>query len=153
MTTVAQDARPPLALIRVMNPMLRALLPTPAGRLVRPFALLRFDGRRSGRELRIPVGYHEARSGQVVITPATWRINFDGGIPVTVHHLGRRYELIGHLDTDPSRVADELQAIMERRGSLGLVGIKIPTGRQVTPADVAAVDRAVIWFEPGPRAT
>jgi hypothetical protein len=143
---LAQDARPPLALIRVMNPVLRLLLPTAVGRLIRPFALLEFDARRSGRRLRIPVGYHEARSGRVVVTPAPWRANFRGGIPVTLHHLGRGHDLVAHLEDDPHRVAEELQAIADRRGSLGLVGIKAPRGHRMTEADVAAVDRAVIRF-------
>ena len=48
MTAVARDARPPLALVRVINPTMRVVLRTPLGRLVRPVALLDFTGRRSG---------------------------------------------------------------------------------------------------------
>ncbi len=151
--TVAQDARPPLALIRMMNPVLRAILPTPLGRVVRPFALLEFHGRRSGHLLRVPVGWHRTESGDVVITPAAWRGNFGSSIPVTVFHRGVRHDLIGTLDTDPAHVAAELQSLMDRHGSLGRVGIKAPRGHRVTQRDVEALDRAVIHFEPAPLAS
>jgi hypothetical protein len=133
-----------------MNPFMRAILPTPLGRLIRPFALLDFHGRRSGRRYRVPVGVHRTDSGDVVVTPAAWRANFRNGIPVTVHHRGERRDLIGTLDTDPAHVAAELQSLVDRHGSLGRVGIKAPNGHQVTLRDVEALDRAVIHFEPAP---
>jgi hypothetical protein len=58
------DARPPLALIKIMNPVLRRLLPTPFGRVVRPFALLEFAGRRNGRRYKVPVGWYERGASQ-----------------------------------------------------------------------------------------
>jgi hypothetical protein len=149
---VAQDARPPVAFIRVMNPVMRAILPTRLGRLVRPFALLEFDGRRSGRRFRVPVGWHQTGSGPVVITPAPWRSNFKGGIPVTVHHLGQRHDLIGTLDEEPLHVAAALRCLMDRHGSLGRVGIKVPKGHEITVADVTEVDRALIQLQPSPPA-
>jgi hypothetical protein len=145
---IARDARPPDALIRVMNPVLRAILPTPLGRIIRPFALLDFEGRRSGRRFRVPVGWHHTDSGDVVITPAPWRANFRDGLPVTVHHRGGRQDLIGTLATDPAHVAAELRSLADRQGSFARVGIKAPRGHAITVADVTAVDRAVIHFRP-----
>ncbi len=69
-TDVARDARPPLILVRVMNPIMRVVLRTVLGRLVRPFALLEFTGRRSGRRFLVPVGWHEIDSGHFAFTPA-----------------------------------------------------------------------------------
>ncbi len=148
MTAVARDARPPLALVRVMNPTMRVVLRTPLGRLVRPFALLEFTGRRSSRRFLVPVGWHEIDSGHVAFTPAPWRVNFRDGLPVTVRFRGQRQDLIGVLDDDTDRVAVALQSLADRRGSLRPVGVDIPPGHRVTAADVAAVDRAVIRFEP-----
>lgn len=145
---VARDARPPEQLVRVMNPVMRVVLCTPLGRLVRPFALLEFRGQRSGKLLRVPVGWHATDNGHVVVTPAAWRANFRGGAPVTVRFRCRRRKLIGTLDDDPHAVATTLRNIAERRGSLRPVGIEIPDGHRITPADVAAVDRAVIRFHP-----
>ena len=146
-TAAARDARPPLLLVRLMNPVLRVVLRTPLGRLVRPFALLEFDGRRSGRRFRVPVGYHESANGRVVFTPAPWRVNFRGGTPVTVHFRGRREELTGRLDDDPERVAAALQMLADR-GALGLVGVDVPAGHRIGAADVQALDRALIRFAP-----
>lgn len=145
---VARDARPPLLLVRVMNPIMRVVLRTPLGRLVRPFALLEFHGRRSGRMLRVPVGWHEIDTGHVVFTPAPWRVNFHGGTAVTVHFHGRRLRFVGTLDDDPDTVAAALQSLADRRGSLRSVGMEIPEEHRVTATDVEAVDRALIRFEP-----
>lgn len=148
MTAVARDARPPRALVRALNPMMQVVLRTPLGRLVRPFALLEFTGRRSGRRFLVPVGWHEVESGHVVFTPASWRVNFRDGLPVTVRHHGQRQDLIGVLDDDPAHVAAALQSLADRRGSLRSVGIDIPPAHRITAVDVVAVDRAVIRFQP-----
>lgn len=142
----AGDARPPLLLVRLMNPVMRTVLRTPLGRLVRPFALLEFNGRRTGRPYRVPVGWHEIDSGHIVCTPAPWRVNFRGGIPVTVTYRGQRRQLTGTLDDDPENVASALQSLADQRGSLRPVGIDVAPGRRITPADVVALDRALIRF-------
>lgn len=129
-----------------MGPIMRLVLRTRLGHLVRPFALLEFDGRRSGRRLRVPVGWHEIDGGEVVFTPAAWRINFAGGTAATVWFRGTRREVTGALDLDPERVAAALRSLAERRGSLRPVGVDLPRGRTVNAADVEAVDRAVIRF-------
>jgi hypothetical protein len=143
----AQDARPPLALVRVMNPIMRLLLPTPVGRLIRPFALLEFVGRRSGRRYRVPVGWHYLGNDPVVFTPAPWRDNFRGQRNVTIWHLGRRTRSTATLVDDPELVAAALQQLADARGSLRPVGVRIASGRRVTAADVEAVDRALLRFD------
>ena len=143
---VARDTKPPLLLVRVMNHILRVALRTPLGRAIRPFALLEFTGRQSGRTYRVPVGWHTIGTGPAVFTPAPWRANFAGGIHVTVHHCGRRRSLTGTLEADPAHVATAMQSLADRRGSLRPIGVTIPTGHHVTEADVRAVDRAVIMF-------
>jgi hypothetical protein len=145
-TAVARDVKPPAVLVRVMNPVLRLLLRTPFGRAVGPFALLELTARRSGRRLLVPVGWHETADGPVVFTPATWRANFAGGHPVTVHHRGRRRELTGTLVTDPTQVAAAMQSFLGRHGSLRHIGVDAPAGHRVTVADVRAVDRALLTF-------
>jgi hypothetical protein len=145
-TAVARDAKPPLLLVRMMNPVMRVLLRTPAGRVIPAIALLEFTGRRSGRRLLIPVGWHSITADPVVFTPAPWRANFAGGIPVTVHHRGRRATLTGTLDTDPARVAAAMQSLVEQSGSLRRIGVDVPPGHHVTEADVHAVNRALISF-------
>ncbi|MDQ3739033.1 MAG: grhN [Actinomycetota bacterium] len=144
---VARDTKPPLLLVLVLNPILRVVLRTPLGRAIRPFALLEFTGRRSGRTYRVPVGWHSLGTGSAVFTPAPWRANFAGGIHVNVHHCGRRRSLTGTLEADLAHVATAMQSLADqRRGSLRSIGVTIPTGHRVTEADVRAVDRAVITF-------
>lgn len=143
---VARDTKPPLLLVRIMNPVLQVLLRTPLGRAIRPFALLEFTGRRSGRTHRVPVGWHSIETGPAVFTPAPWRANFAGGAHVTVHHGGRRRSLTGTLEADPTHVAAAMQSLADRRGSLRSIGVTIPVGHRVTEADVRAVGRAVITF-------
>jgi len=145
---VARDARPPLSLVRLLNPVLRLVLRTPLGRLVRPFALLEFDGRRSGRHYCVPVGWHKIESGHIVCTPSPWRMNFLDGIPVTVRFRGQRCDYTGTLDDDPKAVAAALQSLADRRGSLRPVGVDVPPGHRITAADVLAVNRAIIHFTP-----
>lgn len=147
-TVTTRDARPPLLLIRAMNPIMRVALRSPLGRLISPFALLEFRGRKSGRLLRVPVGWHEIGTGHVVVTPAAWRVNFVGGAAVTVHAHGRHLRMIGTLDNDAGNVAIALQSLADRHGSLRPVGIDIPDNHRVTAEDVAAVDRALVRFHP-----
>ena len=144
---LAQDARPPLALIRVMNPIMRRLLPTPAGRLIRPFALLEFEGQRSGRRYRVPVGWHRIDGKPVVFTPAPWRDNFRGGRTATIWHRGHHTDTTATLDDDPAHVAAALQSLAHVKGSLRAVGVRAAPGRPVTAADAEAVDRALIRFD------
>jgi hypothetical protein len=140
------DARPPLALIKIMNPVLRRLLPTPFGRVVRPFALLEFTGRRSGRRYRVPVGWYESGGKPVVVTPAPWRANFADGLTAQVHFRGRAAEAIGTLESDPATVAGALQAMADDGFSLRRVGLKVSPGHRLVADDIVAVDRAIIRF-------
>jgi hypothetical protein len=148
--SLARDAKPPLLLVQMMNPLMRCLLRTPLGRAVRSFALLEFTGRLTGRRFLVPVGWHSIAAGEAVFTPAPWRTNFAGGLPVIVHHRGRRRQLIGTLDTDPGRVAIAMESLMDERCSLRPIGVDVPSGHRLNEADVLAVDRAVITFTDDP---
>lgn len=148
MTSIVRDVRPPLAVIRILNPVMRAVLRTPLGRLVRPFALLEFNGRRSGRRYRVPVGWHEIDGLTVVFTPAGWRQNFADRAEVTVRYRGRTRQMTGTLVMDPTQVADTLQSMFAGGASPRSVGLDVPEGHAMTTSDVAAVDRAMITFGP-----
>jgi hypothetical protein len=151
-TAAVRDARPPLAVIRVLNPIMRFVLRTPLGGIVRPFALLEFSGRRSGRRYRVPVGWHESDGGPVVLTPAPWRTNFTGGARTTAHYRGRRYEMTGTLVTDPAAVAAVLQSMFVSGTSPRRMGLDVPPGHVMTASDVALLERAMIRLQPAPPA-
>jgi len=146
MTAVVRDARPPRAVIRILNPIMRTVLRTPAGRLVKPFALLEFRGRRSGRRYRVPVGWHDLRGEHLVLTPAAWRVNFRDGAEATVRYRGRRTSMTCTLVASPSEVAQAIDAIIDSGKSPGQIGLRVPPGHTVTADEVVAVDRKVIRF-------
>lgn len=146
MTGIVRDARPPLTLVRILNPIMRAVLRTPLAVLVRPFALIEFTGRRSGKRYLVPVGWHRANDDEVVFSPAAWRVNFEGGIPVTVRYRGRRRAMTGTLVSDPEQVAVALQDLFDAGGSARQVGIAVPGGHTITADDVRHVNRAAIFF-------
>jgi hypothetical protein len=148
MTTTVRDARPPTAVIRILNPIMRNVLRTPLGRLVRPFALLEFEGRRSGRYYRVPVGWHEEDGVSMVFTPAPWRVNFAHGARTTVRHRGQVLEMTGTLVTDRTEVARALESLFTSGTRPRAVGLDVPTGHTLTAIDVATVDRALIRFRP-----
>ena len=142
------DAKPPRALVRAMNPVLRVVLRTPLGWLVRPFGLLEFTGRRSGRRYRVPVGVHLVDGIPVVFTPASWRANFAGGRPLTVHLHGSAEEMVGRLETEPGAVAALLQRLFDDGTAPTKVGLRVSPGHRIGPDDVASVDRAAVTLMP-----
>jgi hypothetical protein len=142
------DARPPLALVRVLSPVLRAVLATPLGRLLPGIAVVRFDGRRSGRPYRVVVGWYDRAAQPTVVTPAPWRVNFappDGRV-AEVRQGGRTHEMRGTLCVEPAAVAERLNAILDGGSSPGRLGLRARRDHRFTPADVVAVHRAVITF-------
>src|SRR3954451_24243816 len=74
-----EDNRPPDAVLRFLNPVLRVLVPSPAGRLLPgSMGVLRFTGRRSGRTLRIVAAIHDVAGSSVVFTSRCRREGFRG---------------------------------------------------------------------------
>jgi hypothetical protein len=142
-----RDVRPPLVVVRVLSPALRVVLATPLGRLLPGIAVLRFAGRRSGRPYRVVVGWYDRDARPTVVTPAPWRANFAGdGLVAEVRQGGRTRSMRGTLCTEPSAVADRLNAILDGGTPPPRLGLRMAHGHRVTPADVAATGRAVITF-------
>ena len=148
MTTVVGDARPPRLAVAMLNPMLKLLLRTPVGRSIRPLALLDFTGRRSGRHLSVVVGWHTIDGLPVVVTPASWRVNFAGGRPAVVRSRTQRAELIGTLDDDPDSVARCIATLVGGGTAPRALGLSIPNGHAITADDVRSTGRAVVRFSP-----
>lgn len=147
MSGKVRDARPPAIVVRVLNPLMRALLGSRFGPRMKNVALIEFSGRRSGRMYRIPVGWHHVGGQAIVVTPASWRANFAGARAATVHHGGHAQSMTGTLVTDEAEVARALQAILDAGTSSRQVGLRIPSGHRVLPSDISAVNRAIIRFE------
>jgi hypothetical protein len=141
------EHRPPPAVRAVLNPVVRTLIGSPAGRLITPLVVLRFTGRRSGRAYAIVTGWHAVGGARVVFSPALWRLNFRGGRPVTVVHGGRRLAGTGTLVEDAEVVAAALQEALDAGSTPTLLGLRIEAGHRVTPDDVRAVGRDMIRLD------
>jgi hypothetical protein len=142
------DKRPSLRLVRAANTVLRPLMKSRFGGLVRgQLVMLRFAGRKSGREYEIVVGWHDSGGTRAVFTPARWGLNFRGGAPVTVLHEGRTLTGTGTLIEEPEEVARGIQHALDSGSKPSLLGITVPEGHRVTPEDVRATERAMIRLE------
>jgi hypothetical protein len=147
-TPAVTEARPPSAVVAVLNPINRVALRTPFGRVIKPVALLEFEGRRTGRRLRVPVLWHPVRDGGYVFSPATWPPNFAHGALATVTHRGRRREVHGTLVRDPQLVADAFNELLAAGTKSNHTGLHIAPDHEVTADDVVNVNRALIRFVP-----
>jgi hypothetical protein len=147
MDSVVIDARPPALVVRLTNLIMRPLLRTPVGRLVKPLALLEFTGRRSGTRRRVVVGWHRDGTTAIVLTPAPWRANFDHGYPSTMYWCGQRSCVIGTLDTDPARVAAAVTTLLHAGTPARSLALNIPAGHTLDLTDITRTNRAIIHFE------
>ena len=148
LTAAVGDARPPVAVVRITNLIMRPLLRTPLGRVITPLALLEFTGRHSGARRRVVVGWHPHGSTYIVVTPASWRANFAHAHPATVYWRGRRSSFIGTLDHDPERVADAVSALLRGGTSPRSLALQIPAGHTLDADDMTRMNRAIVRFAP-----
>jgi hypothetical protein len=147
-TTAIRDAKPPEFLVNMLNPIMRGVLRTPLGRVMRLFAMLDFRGRQSGRRYRVPVFWHPVGDEGFVFTPARWQANFAGGASARVLRRGRTETMTGTLVTDPGAVAEAFNAVLATGKKPSQMGLSMPAGHAVTAADVDAVRRSMIRFRP-----
>lgn len=126
----------------VVNPVVRSVLRSPAGRWTGGLVLLEFTGRRTGRRLRIPVVSHPLGGVLHVSTDAPWAVNFRDGAPVHVTASGRRRPGHGVLLEDPHETATALRAVLATAPARTL-GLILPVGRDVTDAELCALRRVV----------
>lgn len=138
---------PPLRLLRLGNPVVRAILGSPAhGLLSGSLVLLEYAGRRTGTRYRIPVMGAETDGGSIValaVAPARkqWWRSFrpSGRATLVVRREPRAVE--GRLLTDPVARRTALRAYLLRfpraAGPLSLPAH--PTDGQLDAADAAVV--------------
>jgi hypothetical protein len=142
------DAPPPTAALRVINPVARLILRTPISRLIKPLALLDFEGRRTGQRRQVVVGWHFVDGQPVVVTPAKWRANFTGGHVASVRWKGTRADYVGTLQADPDVVAEVINALLNAGTSPRSLALRIAAGHTVSAADVTATGRGIVRFQP-----
>jgi len=148
-----RDARPPEGLVRAMNPIVRTVLRSPLGGRVGALAVIDHHGRRTREARHVVAAWHELDGRGFVVTPAGWRANFVGGAPAVVRHGGQTRAMTGTLVDDPATVADTLQRLFDAGHPPRTVGLAMDDGHRIDAADVVAVRRAIVWFDPAVCAT
>jgi hypothetical protein len=136
-------AHPPESILRVVNPILGFLLRTPVtGSALKAFLVLRFKGRKTGRQFALTLSAHRIDNDLYVLTGAAWRLNFRGGATAEVVHAGTTTTMRGELIEDTAVVADLTRRLAESYGVKGaqrVMGLKfrdprIPTLEEFTEA-------------------
>ncbi len=133
-----EPRHPPRWLVRVLNPVVRRL--AARGIAAEQILVLHLTGRRTGRLLDVPVGYHLLDGVPTVFTNSTWRHNLAGGRDVEVTFRGRRRPARAELVRDVGEVTDAYTDLITRlgwRAAQRRLGIRIPVRRQPTGAEVA----------------
>ncbi len=135
-----KDARPPRGVIRAINPLMRAILRSPAHRLLsKNLMLLTVTGRKTGRAYTVPVGRHQAPDGTFVLSASGgWRHNLRGGCDVGVHLDGRARKGHAVLEEDLDRAATAFKKMLDDAGARAL-GVKVSVGRPVTVEEIKPV--------------
>ncbi|WIM99660.1 nitroreductase/quinone reductase family protein [Actinoplanes oblitus] len=142
-----ERAQPPKAPYRVVNQVMRWLLSSPrrAQQIGQHLLLLHLTGRRSGRRFVLPVAYHDAGDGRIlVLTSSPWRANLRGRAEVEVTLLGERRPARAQLVEDPDQVAAvylRLIVAAGRRRAGRRLGIRINVDRVPTPGELAEASR------------
>lgn len=133
---------PPEWLIRLANPVMRALLQSPLYVLVsRGLGVLRLRGRKTGREYAIPLRLHDHNDETVVLTGATWRLNIGEGADVEIVHRGRRRARRAVTVANPEATAREYLRAIDRYGARrarGKLGVTIVDSERLSFEEMAA---------------
>jgi hypothetical protein len=120
--------RPPLRLLRLANPVVRAILRSPAhGLLSGSLAVLEYEGHKSGRTFAIPLRYAETGDGSRLVTVAVdpprklWWRAFTEPRTAVVLVRRRRRDVAGTLLDGPQRENAVAAYAARFPGSAGLL--------------------------------
>jgi hypothetical protein len=138
-----QSKRPPVALFRTTNRLIRPLLTSPLhGILSKRLMLLTYTGRRSGRRITIPIGYFDGEPGTVLAmsSTTTWVANLRDGRTVRLRIRGRDHDAVPTVIQDTETFARFVE------GSPGAAKITgLPADRKTTPEELhAAAQKAYL---------
>lgn len=116
-----------------------------ARRLGEHLLLLHLTGRRSGREVTVPVAYRTTEDGALlVLTNSVWRLNLRAASEVEITLRGERRPATARLVEDPDEVAEVYRALIaatDPRKAGRRMGIRINVGRVPTLDELAEAAR------------
>jgi hypothetical protein len=139
-------SHPPDAVLRAVNPILRALLRTPVmGPARKQLMVLSFNGRKTGRRYSIPVSAHRIDTDLYALTGAPWKQNFRDGATAEVLLDGKSTTMRGELIKDRAAIADLYRRSAESYGvktAQRMMGLKFRDQRIPTLEEFGeAIDR------------
>ncbi|MEA2428589.1 MAG: hypothetical protein QOF37_2217 [Thermoleophilaceae bacterium] len=131
-----ENAEPPPAAIRVMNPLLKALLRSPLHRIAsKNLMLLTVTGRKTGRTYTTPVGRHEVDGRLVLSASGNWRHNLRGGADIGLLIDGRERKAHAVYEEDVDRAAEMFRRLVEG-SSPRAMAVKVNVDRPLTAEDI-----------------
>lgn len=130
--------RPPRIVYKVLNPLFVALLHTPLhGLMSRRLLALSFQGRKSGKRYRIPVGYAQTEDGLLITTQSRWAQNLRGGAPVSVRLRGQERRGTADLITDEAGMLAAYRVMLAQGPQLGeIIGVGLDASGEPRHEDV-----------------
>jgi len=137
---------PPSALLHLINPALGFLLGTPlAGPMRKQLMVLKFTGRKSGRQFSIPLSAHVIDGDLYALTGAVWKANFRAGGDAQVVYDGKTSAMRGELITDRAALPDlylRCAQSYDVKRAQRMMGLKFRDNRIPTRDEFAeAIDR------------
>ena len=127
-----------------MNVVMRPMLSSRVGKRMRGVMLLEFNGRRSGKTMKVPVNFHLVDGVPMAFTSNPWRHNFADGLPVKVTYLGQVRQTKGTLvSMTPAEMGHAVRESLDHGGSAQRMGIKTVPGFEPSADDLAALGGAI----------
>ncbi len=146
---------PPKLMFTVVNPIMRLLLGTRAGKRFDEFARLEFIGRKSGKRYEVVTAIHEVDGREAALTNSGWRWNFEGSQQIDMVRDGERERVNATLVTDPDEVARVYTAMIDKLGVESAprrLGIKINIDGKPTHDHLVDLTRreglSVVYLDP-----
>lgn len=144
---------PSVKILRAANHVVRPLLRSPLHRILSGrLMLLTYQGRKSGREITIPIGYFDWEPNTVLAMSSqpSWIRNLRGGSTVRLRIRGSDHAAVPAVIDDDAQITEILAKFAERKGPkvarsllLGLPGDRIPTEAELHKA--ASMTRLVLF--------
>jgi len=129
--------RPPIALFRAVNRLIRPLLASPLhGILSKRLMLLTYTGRKTGRHITIPIGYFEGEPGTVLAmsSTTTWVANLRTGPTVRLRIRGRDHDAVPTVIQDTETFARFVEGSPGAAKIIGLSADRTPTPEELHAA-------------------
>jgi hypothetical protein len=101
-----ERVKPPDAMIKIANPIMRWILGSPLhGLFDEHLLLLHFRGRKTGHAYTVVVGHRNVDGRMGILTNSGWRVNLRGDAPVEVTLKGGLRRGRAELVEEPEKVA------------------------------------------------